>query len=111
MALDGGGRLVVVGHSRNAATGALELALWRLTTAGALDGGFGSGGQAFHPGEIVADTLLPEVVGTSVAIDGSGRIVAAGYDIDATASGAWRCGASWPTARPTTPLAPTAWHA
>ncbi|MBK6780875.1 MAG: hypothetical protein IPG75_15120 [Gemmatimonadetes bacterium] len=76
VALDGSGRLVVVGHSRNAATGALELALWRLTTAGALDGGFGSGGQAFHPGEIVADTLLPEVVGTSVAIDGSGRIVA-----------------------------------
>ena len=83
VALDGSGRIVVVGHSRNAATGALELALWRLTTAGALDGGFGSGGKAFHPGEVVADTLLPEVVGTSVAIDGSGRIVAAGYDIDA----------------------------
>ncbi len=83
VALDGTGRIVVVGHSRNAATGALELALWRLTAAGALDGGFGTGGQAFHPGEVVADTLLPEVVGTSVVIDGSGRIVAAGYDIDA----------------------------
>jgi uncharacterized delta-60 repeat protein len=87
VALDGSGRLVVVGHSLNSATGALEMALWRVDTTGTLDGGFGSGGQVFHPGEIVADTLIPEVIGTGVAVDGSGRVVVAGYQIDA--SGIW----------------------
>ena len=83
LALAGNGRIVVVGHSRNGATGALELGLWMVDSTGALDGGFGSGGQAFSAGEVVADTFLPEVVGTAVAVDGTGRIVAAGYDIDA----------------------------
>ncbi len=87
MVLDGSGRLVVVGHSVNGATGAFEMALWRVNATGVLDGGFGSGGLAVHPGEDVPGTNLPEVIGTSVQIDGSGRLVVAGYDIDA--AGIW----------------------
>jgi uncharacterized delta-60 repeat protein len=87
MTFDGSGRILVAGHSVDAATGAYQMALWRLNTDGTPDGGFGSGGLALHPGEAVAGTGVPEVIGSSVQVDGSGRIVVAGYDIDA--AGNW----------------------
>lgn len=86
MTFDGSGRIVVAGHSVDG-TGAYQMALWRLTTDGTPDGGFGSGGLVLHPGEVVAGAEVPQVIGSSVRVDGSGRIVVAGYDIDA--AGNW----------------------
>ena len=87
MTFDGSGRIIVAGHSVEPATGAYQMALWRLNTDGTPDGGFGNGGQVLHPGEVVAGTEVPQVTGSSVQVDGSGRIVVAGYDIDA--AGNW----------------------
>ncbi|HKV72962.1 MAG TPA: hypothetical protein VJN95_00465, partial [Gemmatimonadales bacterium] len=87
LTLDGSGRLVVAGHSFNPATGALEMALWRVDTNGTIDGGFGTGGLVRSPGSTVGGLYTPEVIGSSVRVDGSGRIVVAGYDIDST--GTW----------------------
>lgn len=88
VALDGSGRAVVAGYSRNSSTGALEMAIWRVDATGALDAGFGGTGHVTHPGDsVTTGSNLPEVIGTGVAIDGSGRIVVAGYDIDA--AGLW----------------------
>jgi uncharacterized delta-60 repeat protein len=86
MTFDGSGRIVVAGHSVDG-TGAYQMALWRLSTDGTPDGGFGNGGLVLHPGEVVAGTGVPQVIGSSVRVDGSGRIVVAGYDIDA--AGNW----------------------
>ncbi len=87
MTLDGSGRIVVVGHSLNGTTGALEMALWRFSTDGTPDGGFGSGGMVRHPAEVVTGPGLPQVIGSSVQVDGAGRPVVAGWDIDA--AGFW----------------------
>lgn len=87
LVLDGSGRLVIPGHSFDAATGSLDMAVWRLNADGTPDGSFGSAGLVRHPGEVVTGTNAPQVVGSSARVDGSGRIVIAGYDIDS--AGIW----------------------
>ena len=73
MALDGAGRIVVVGTVRIAG-GDEEMAVVRFNSDGSLDTGFGIGGRVvtrLSPGNDIA---------RGVAIDGAGRIVVAGID-------------------------------
>jgi len=82
--IDSQGRIVVAGESADA-TGYSDLAVWRLTTAGALDSSFGTGGIVTHAGaagtnsfEFVYDLLLDANDGVYVAGSGSN-----GTDYDA----------------------------
>ncbi|HYE57977.1 MAG TPA: hypothetical protein VD948_05705, partial [Rhodothermales bacterium] len=71
VALDGSGRVVVAGYAYNGSNH--DFAVARLTSAGALDTSFDTDGKqtiAFGSGHDV---------GSTVALDGSGRIVVAGY--------------------------------
>lgn len=73
LAVDGNGRIVVAGHSRNAA-GNDDMVIWRYNVDGALDSEFnGTGLVVYNGGTGRAD------FGNSLRIDGSGKILVAGY--------------------------------
>jgi uncharacterized delta-60 repeat protein/uncharacterized repeat protein (TIGR01451 family) len=84
--VDKHGRIVVVGVSNGAsvvAPGHFDFAIARYNANGSLDGSFGNGGKVMTDfGGIVADDY-PRAVARAVAIDGTGRIVVAGYSHDA----------------------------
>jgi uncharacterized delta-60 repeat protein len=69
------GTLYVSGALRTVNTGAQQPAVARLTSAGAFDGTFGSGGVATLTGLGVGDSV------GSVAMDAAGRAVVAGKDV------------------------------
>lgn len=83
---DSSGRLVIGGYSRNI-VGNNDLALWRLTTSGNLDGSFGDGGfTAFDLTPIYG--FASNEVAESLVLDSQGRLLVIG-----TASedlGVWR---------------------
>ena len=70
MAIDGNGRIVVVGTSSQ------DFAVARLNTDGSLDKSFIGGGATFVPFNV--DSFFNDDRGASVAIDGSGRIILVG---------------------------------
>ena len=77
VAIDGSGNIVVAGAASNSGY-LLKFGLARYTSAGALDTGFGTGGTVITS----IDSTYDEV--RAVAIDGDGRIVAAGYSTSAS---------------------------
>jgi len=74
VAIDGSGRIVVVGYSHNGTN--KDLTLWRYNSDGSLDTTFDGDGIVIHDN---AAGGSGNDVGKSVAIDGSGRIVVTGY--------------------------------
>ena len=81
VALEGDGKILVAGYTRDLATVSGDFALARYNKDGSLDTTFGTGGvvTASFGAQIVGDTLD---VATSIAIDGAGRIVLGGYTGD-----------------------------
>ena len=77
LAIDGSGRLVVAGSSGTGMPVDPDFSLARYDDTGALDGAFGSGGTVTVAVGADGDVLH------AVAIDGSDRIVAAGWSHDA----------------------------
>lgn len=75
VAVDSSGRVVVTGHARDAA-GNWGMALWRFTSAGALDASFGGSGfvrfSSSHAGAF------------GLTLDSAGRILVAGYLFNGT---------------------------
>src|SRR5439155_1418260 len=71
VAIDGSGSIVVAGYSYNGSNN--DVAVVRYTAAGALDTTFNG------TGKVTTAIGASDDVGTAVAIDGSGRIVVAGY--------------------------------
>ncbi len=82
VAIDGSGRIVVAGTSRDSSF-RTNLAVWRLTSSGALDTTFGSpNGFVTKIGTAGASGDLDQ--GNAVAIDSQGRIIVAGVSQDST---------------------------
>jgi uncharacterized delta-60 repeat protein len=81
VALDGEGRLVVMG--RSTASRVPRVALWRFTAAGRLDSTFGAQGAAVVPNALPgAGSPDTGEFGQALAIDAKDRIVIAGYGLD-----------------------------
>ncbi|MEK7287127.1 MAG: hypothetical protein AAB091_01025, partial [Elusimicrobiota bacterium] len=80
LAIDSSGRIVVAGYSASLANG-LDLALWRLTSSGALDTTFSGDGIYTHDSAAGGNG---DDAANAVAIDSSGRIAAAGYSTSAS---------------------------
>jgi uncharacterized delta-60 repeat protein len=79
VAVDGGGRIVVAGA--NFIGGSADFVVVRLNANGALDTSFSADG-------ISSTTFGSEDIGTSLAVDGNGRIVVGGYtNVNATTTG------------------------
>jgi uncharacterized delta-60 repeat protein len=74
MTLDGEGRILVVGSSRNAA-GNLDMVVWRILENGSLDAAFNGTGFVVHDN---AASGAGDDAGNAVAVDGQGRILVAG---------------------------------
>lgn len=81
VALDGAGRLVVMG--RSTASRVPRVGLWRFTAAGRLDATFGVQGAAVVP-DALPGAGAPDTgeFGQALAIDSKDRIVIAGYGLD-----------------------------
>lgn len=94
VAIDGNGRIVVAGYSTNA-NGALVMTVWRYTQTGALDTTFNGAGYVTHAGGGGA-SASDQAIASSVAFDGSGRILVGGYSIAANVWGMamWRFNAN-----------------
>lgn len=90
VAIDAQGRIVVAGYSTNA-NGALVMTVWRFIPSGALDTEFNGSGYAIHTGGGGA-SASDQAVASSIVVDGSGRILVAGYSIAANIWGMamWR---------------------
>lgn len=94
--IDANGKLVVAGFSTNA-NGVLVTAVWRFNPNGTLDTTFNGTGFVTHDGGGGGSTNAgDQAVGTSVALDSSGRIVVGGYSIAGNVWGAtvWRFNAN-----------------
>jgi uncharacterized delta-60 repeat protein len=79
VAFDASNRIVVVGWSPSIAGGD-DLAVWRLTAAGALDPSFNGQGFAIHDGAAGGNGVD---TGRDIVIDGAGRIVLVGESTNA----------------------------
>ena len=79
-AVDDAGRVLVVGTKASAAPQGMDLFVARLTTAGKLDGGFGSGGVASFG---VSASGARDDLGTDIAVQPNGRIVVGGRTLGA----------------------------
>jgi uncharacterized delta-60 repeat protein len=77
LAVDGAGRPIVAGPVSKFGPGPIDVTLVRLTTTGAVDPSFGTGGTTIVPTGQRPDNFQPIV--RSVVIDGAGRIVVAGW--------------------------------
>jgi uncharacterized delta-60 repeat protein len=75
MALDAQGRILLVGETQPLAGGKTDIALWRLTSAGALDTSFGGG-----DGVVTQDFGNGDDFAQSVVVQADGRIVVGGYN-------------------------------
>lgn len=74
MVLDGSGKILVTGkRSQTSGVDPGDMAVWRFTTSGALDGSFGTTGIAVYD-----SSYATADVGYAIALDGQGRIVVAG---------------------------------
>jgi len=72
VALDSSGRILVAGYATNS-SGNKDVAIWRLTSDGALDSSFGTGGIVTIAGSAGGDDLAH-----AIAVDSSGQILVAG---------------------------------
>jgi uncharacterized delta-60 repeat protein len=79
VAIDSSGKIVVAGYSLNAA-GNFDMVVWRYNTNGTLDTSFNGTGYAVHDG---AAGGTDSDIGYSVTLDSSGRILVAGYSMNA----------------------------
>ena len=77
VALQPDGKIVVAGFATNA-SGGTDFAMARYTTAGVLDTGFGTGGK------VTTDFAGKNDFGSSLALQPDGKIIVAGYTINAT---------------------------
>lgn len=73
--LDTSGRILVAGY-RDSAAGDREVAVWRYTTAGAIDSSFNSGG-IFNIGNLAGGTYRFDEV-SDITLDSTGRILVTG---------------------------------
>jgi uncharacterized delta-60 repeat protein len=80
IAIDGSGRIVVVGQSQSAA-GDADMAVWRYNSAGALDPLFGTGGYKVLAG--TAGGTAGRDGARAIAIGAGGRLVVAGHSVNA----------------------------
>jgi len=89
--IDGSDKILVAGYSTSATLGG-EVTVWRYTSVGVLDGTFGGD---TNPADGTPDGFVTHGIdggsgnhdgGWAMALDGSGRIIVAGYGSAATAS-------------------------
>lgn len=80
VAIDSSGKIVVAGQSVSAA-GGWDMTLWRYNTNGTLDDTFNGTGYASHHNAAGGNSAD---YGNAVAIDSSGKIVVAGYSLNAS---------------------------
>ena len=73
---DATGRVLVTGRSYGSGSGTFDMAVWRYDGAGTLDPTFGTGGVFTHHGGVGGNGTD---TGESIAVDGSDRIVVAGW--------------------------------
>ncbi len=79
VAIDASGKIVVAGYSLNAA-GNFDMVVWRYNTDGTIDDTFNGTGYAVHDG---AAGGTASDIGYAVTLDSSGRILVAGYSMNA----------------------------
>lgn len=83
--LDATGKIYVAGSSTNAA-GNQDMTIWRYTSDGVLDTGFGGTGYVFHDNAAGGSSLD---YGRSVALDAAGRINVTGASLRPSRSGSY----------------------
>jgi uncharacterized delta-60 repeat protein len=74
LAIQGDGKIVAAGYANITSTGHYQFAAVRYTSAGALDGSFGSG-----TGKVLTAIGNGDAIGSDVAIDANGGIIVGGY--------------------------------
>jgi uncharacterized delta-60 repeat protein len=78
VAVDGQGRILVVGTAYAAGSAASFMTVWRLTSAGALDPTFGTGGSFATRGTAGGSTSQEGDMGAAIVVDSSNRPLVAG---------------------------------
>ena len=77
--LDGAGKILVASHS-DTVLGDRDMAIWRLDPDGSFDTSFNGQGWITHGG--AAGGLNDDDAARAITLDGSGRIIAAGWSIN-----------------------------
>ena len=80
VAIDGLGRIVIVGFSRSPANG-FDLVIWRLNDDGSLDTTFNGQGWVTHDSAAGGNS---DDIGVALTLDGAGRILATGTSLSVT---------------------------